>query len=132
MKESMREYIPSKQLLDVATGLLYIAARFHDAEEVKEGLSCGFARPDAEWNRWTALQWAVINSNSAHPEDPAVKATVKVFLDAGANPKKVVYGDSLVDLALKNNQVETAFHLMKHCQKDIKYEPTGISRTRKA
>ena len=118
---SMRELLPSmwKRCGNIATTLLYIAARFHNAEEVKKGLSFGLVKPDAEWNRRTALQWAVINSNGAPPENPAVKATVKVLLDAGANPKKVIYGDSLVDVALKNNQVETAFHLMKHYQKDM-------------
>ena len=119
---ALTELLPSerKDWEEVAAVLLHLAARFHNAKDLQVGLSQGLVTPDSLYKERTALQWAVINSNGAPPENHDVKATVKLLLDAGANPKKNVFGDSLADVALKNSQVEIACHLMKHSQKDIR------------
>ena len=99
--------------------VLHIAAWSHNVEELHRGLSQGFVTTDDTlYLDRTALQWAIINSAGAPPENPAVRDTVKFLLGAGADPQKTVYGDSLGAIAL-NDQVETAFDLLKHLQKDI-------------
>ena len=120
---SLEESLPwtrnGKLFREKAAVLLHIAARFHDVEELHRGLSQGFVTTDTLYLTRTALQWAIINSAGAPPENPAVRDTVKFLLEAGADPQTTVYGDSLGAIALRNDQVETAFDLLKHLQKDI-------------
>ena len=67
----------------------------------------------------TPLQMAVINSAGKPPDNSDVRDTVRLLLQAGANPGRKVDDDSLAALALRNNQVEAALYLLKHFQRDI-------------